>query len=216
MPELMDTLRQEHGNIASLLLVLEAQIKEFEAGHRPDYDVVSAALDYFETFPDLYHHPKEDLVFAKLRARDPASAEAIGDLAHEHRGLRARVKQFADTLRAVLGEAELPRADFVRRARQFIDAQWQHLHMEEERFFPAADKMLTAADWAELKAQAGEVADPLFGAPHGDEFEQLRQAILKWQAQYELTTAAGRPASHVRNDAAGAGSRVVNIAQDGA
>jgi hemerythrin-like domain-containing protein len=183
MADVLETLRQEHGNIASLLLTLEAQIDAFEAGGRPDYDVVSATIDYFETFPDLYHHPKEDLVFARLRERDPARAEAVGDLAREHASLRGRMKRFADMLRDVLGEAELRRADFVACARQFIDAQWRHLHMEEERFFPAAERILTPADWAELKAEMSETTDPLFGGSTGENFERLRQAILAWQAQ---------------------------------
>jgi len=190
MAEVLESLRQEHGNIASLLLTLEAQIDEFEAGRRPDYEVMSAAIDYFETFPDLYHHPKEDLVFARLRACDPASAEAVGDLAREHESLRGRMKRFAGMLRDVLGEAELRRADFVDGARQFIDAQWRHLHMEEERFFPAAERILTPSDWAELKAEMSQAADPLFGGSSGDAFERLRQAILKWQAQDRLAAGA--------------------------
>ena len=46
--------------------------KVFDRGDRPDYEVIRAVISYFEVYPEVYHHPQEDLVFAKLRTRDPA------------------------------------------------------------------------------------------------------------------------------------------------
>jgi len=192
MARLLETLREEHGGTVSLLLALSAQIDDFEGGTRPDYDIVLAALEYFETFPDLYHHPKEDLVYARLRERDAASADEIGDLERAHRDLSEGVKKFASALRAVLNEAELPRSLFVERARRFVEAQRDHIRMEEDRFFPAAERLLTEADWRELEAQIGTAADPLLGGRAGARFERLRQAILSWQVENQ-TAAATHP-----------------------
>ena len=79
--------------MAALVKALEWQVAEFDAGRAPDYDVIRSAVDYFLSFPDLYHHPKEDLVFSRLKARAPDVVERIGDLRREHEALAARMRE---------------------------------------------------------------------------------------------------------------------------
>jgi hemerythrin-like domain-containing protein len=185
MPEALDSLRLEHCNLAILLRTLEWQVAEFQNGNQPDYDVIRATLDYFLGFSDVYHHPKEDLVFAKLSECDPGIVKKIGDLRKAHEELAVRVHEFDKALRAVIDEAEVSREAFARWARRFIDLQRQHIEMEESVFFPAAEKTLTAKDWADLKTRMTKAADPLFGNSVGQNFESLRKTILAWQAQDE-------------------------------
>ena len=186
MHEILEVLRQEHGNIISLVNTLEWQLAEFERGKAPDYDVIGAALEYFLNFPDLQHHPKEDLVFAKLRERDAAAAASVGDLHREHEELGARSREFSAGLHAVFDELEIPRKTFIIRARRFIDLQRRHLEMEEASFFPAADKTLTAEDWAGVHACMTTGEDSLFGRDVAAKFDRLRRTILAWQAQDEV------------------------------
>jgi Hemerythrin HHE cation binding domain len=81
---IIERLSQEHRNIERLLAVLERELEVFDRGDRPDYEVIRAVISYFEVYPEVYHHPQEDLVFAKLKTRDPAAAAKVGDLAREH------------------------------------------------------------------------------------------------------------------------------------
>jgi len=81
---IIELLSQEHRNIERLLAVLERELEIFDRGGRPDYEVIRAIISYFEVYPEVYHHPQEDLIFAKLKIRDPAAAAKIGDLAREH------------------------------------------------------------------------------------------------------------------------------------
>ena len=78
---IIERLSQEHRNIERLLAILERELQVFDRGDRPDYRVISAVISYFELYPEVYHHPQEDLVFAKLKIRDPAAAAKVGDLA---------------------------------------------------------------------------------------------------------------------------------------
>jgi hemerythrin-like domain-containing protein len=197
MPDVLDALRQEHGNTAALLRSLEWQIGEFATCSQPDYDVIAATLDYFLSFPELEHHPKEELIYARLQKRDPATAQAIGDLVRAHRELAARAREFAAGLRAVLGEAEVSREAFVRWARGFIDLQRHHITMEDESFFPAAERALTAQDWIELSGKLTTREDPLFGARVDERFERLRETILDWQAQDQAVAERSRAKSAV-------------------
>jgi hemerythrin-like domain-containing protein len=78
---IIERLSQEHRNIEKLLAILERELEVFDRGDRPDYEVIRAVISYFKVYPEVYHHPQEDLVFAKLRERDPVAAAKVGDLA---------------------------------------------------------------------------------------------------------------------------------------
>jgi hemerythrin-like domain-containing protein len=177
MAEIIDRLRAEHANIARLTAAVEKQLAVFNAGGRPDYDLMAAALEYFATYAARHHHPTEDLVYEKLQARDPDAAKAAGDLLAEHARLEVLTRRFAEALHKVVQESAVPRAWFDGEARAFITAQQAHSKAEEERFFPAAEAALSAEDWAELATRGARGDDPLFGAKADKRFAALRREI---------------------------------------
>lgn len=185
MSEVIQVLRREHAHMASLVKTLEWQVSEFEKGGQPDYEIIRSAVEYFLSFPDLYHHPKEDMIFAVLEERDPTAAHTIGDLRHEHEMIAARTRELSAGLNVVLEEAQVPRESFVRWARAFTDLQQLHMRMEEEVFFPAALEALTEEDWQALAAEMTKEDDPLFGENVGNRFKALRETVLRWQQEYQ-------------------------------
>lgn len=185
MPEALSRLQEEHKNIVRLLDVLAHQVEVFESGERPDYDVLAAVADYFTGFPDRCHHPKEDVILQRLRQRDPAAAKAIGDLEAEHERVGELARRFKEAVQNVLDEVEVSRDAFATAARHFIDYQRKHLQMEEQRFFPVARTALGADDWAEIDRLTVQEEDPLFGSAVSAEYAELRDNILKWEAQDE-------------------------------
>ncbi len=185
MKDIVATLHKEHANISQLLDVLQRQVDAFDRGERPDYDIVEGVADYFLSYPDLYHHPKEDLIFEKLKQRDPAVVERIGDLRREHDELAARTRKFATGVRAILDEAGVSRESFHQWAVAFIDLQRDHLMREERLFFPAALSALTPGDWAEIADRISDNEDPLFDAAAGGRYDALRRNILSWANEPE-------------------------------
>ena len=178
MVEVVRRLRQEHASMAGLLDVLERQIAVFREAEDPDYDIIEAVVDYCLTYPDLCHHPKEDLVYDALRACDPEAAAGVGDLPADHRELATLTRRFADAVQQVLQESRMPRERFANLATGFIDAYRQHMEMEETLFFPAALRSIGETDWAKIDAQVTDRDDPLFGATVEKRFQALRDDIL--------------------------------------
>lgn len=196
MTEVMRVLQREHANMAALVKTLDWQIREFEVGGQPDYDVIRSVVDYFLSFPDLYHHPKEDLVYEKLKQRAPDVVERIGDLRREHEMIAARSREFSAGLKAILEEeAHVPREAFVRWGRSFIDVQMRHMTMEETEFFPVAQQVLSDQDWQELETAMTTPEDPLFGEKVGERFEHLHRSIMRWQAEDQQARAGSSGAS---------------------
>src|ERR1700687_1317225 len=109
MTEIIDTLREEHRNIEKLLLVLERELCVFDRGEGPDYQVVRSVIEYFQNYPDSCHHPKEDMIFEKLKARDPIAAASVGDLEAEHQKGSKRLRRVTRTIDSILADREILR-----------------------------------------------------------------------------------------------------------
>ena len=175
-----------------LLRALERQLDVFDRGGTPDYDVVQGVIDYCLDYPDLYHHPKEDLVLERLRQRDPAAAEEVGDLVALHEALGSLTRRFAEAMDNVVHGAEVSRDAVAELAREFLEVYRKHIAMEETTFFPAALAALEEEDWEAIELRLGARVDPLFvGAPDA-RFARLREDILAWEkADAEAAGSAG-------------------------
>jgi len=185
MVEILRRLRKEHRNIARVVNALEHQLAIFDRGEQPDYDVLAAAAEYFTGFPDRCHHPKEGLLFGKLKKKDPVAAASNGNLDVEHDEIAGLARHFREAVENVLEDVEVPRGAFDAVLRQFISKQRRHMEMEEQHFFPLALKVLSEEDWAEIDRQVIEEDDPLFGHEASKEFEGLLRNILNWEEEDE-------------------------------
>lgn len=184
MSDVIASLNEDHVNLAKLLRAVERQLDLFDTGEAPDYDILRGVVDYCLNYPDLYHHPKEDLIYQRLRHRDRDAAALVGDLEAEHRSLTDLTRRFAGALHSVLRDAEVPREAFDGVAREFIERHRQHMRMEEEVFLPAAERSLTAEDWAAIGAKSAAYEDPVFGPAESEEhYVALRQELLIWAGE---------------------------------
>ncbi len=183
MSKIIQILLDEHRNIEKLLLVLEQELDVFDHSEPPDYEILRAVIDYFKDYPESYHHPKEDLVFAKLKLRDPAVATRIGDTEAEHQAETKRLHRFAQAVEDILAGREYPRQSFHDLVREFIEYQRQHMNKEEQLLFPAAVKVLHPDDWAEIDGRLNDRTDPLFDGAIEGKFDALRQTVLRWEQE---------------------------------
>jgi hemerythrin-like domain-containing protein len=179
MIEIIEILRQEHRNIDKVLGVLEQELNVFDRGGRPDYEVVLAVIDYFRDYPDSCHHPKEDLIVEKFKARDPARAAAIGDLQAEHREAAKRLRQVAQAVERVLSDQDLLRETVDSVIRDFIRHERQHMAMEERIVFPAVLNALQPEDWADIALQLADRYGPPSEPDFEEKFSTLRRNILQ-------------------------------------
>jgi hemerythrin-like domain-containing protein len=193
MPKIIDALLEEHRNIDKLLSVLEHELTLFDHNERPDYDILQSIILYFEDYPQSCHHPKEEVLFSKLRARDPAAVAAYGDVDADHETEARRLQRFAGAVNAVLADQEVLRESIHEAVHEFIRSQREHLKKEETLLFPAAVKALRPEDWAEIELQMAARKDPLFDGEVAEKFHSLERSILRWEQEAEdARAAAGR------------------------
>jgi hemerythrin-like domain-containing protein len=144
-----------------------------------DFDLMKQIIDHTLHYPSLINHPREDLLFRRLLARDPASKLAIGDLIKEHDELAQLAQRFAAALHNVARDVELPRQCFESLARNYIATTRQHMATEEQSLFPRLLATLQDSDWAELNALVAAGYDPLFGGNMEKHYLDLHRRIMK-------------------------------------
>jgi len=190
MPRIIDILLEEHQNIEKLLLVLERELEVFDGGGRPDYEILQTIIQYFQDYPESCHHPKEEKIFEKLKARDPAAAKAFGNVEAEHELEAKRLRSFARAVDSILADQEFLRESFHLAMNDFVEHQRRHLEKEEQLLFPAAVKALRPEDWAEIDARLDNRKDPLFNNVVEEKFHNLEKTILRWERETEESRAA--------------------------
>ena len=173
-------IREEHAALSamlrSILLLLEQHRRHATL---PDFAALRAMLFYVDEFPERLHHPKETrLLFPKLRERAPALAAVIDRLDQDHERGEAAIRTLEHALLAyeVMGESR--RADFEAAAERYVGFYLDHMAVEERELLPAAQRLLSAADWAELDAAFAENRDPLTGHEVAPDYQPLFRKIL--------------------------------------
>jgi hemerythrin-like domain-containing protein len=179
MVEIIEILRQEHRNIEKLLRVMEQELSVFDRGERPDYEVFGAVIEFFKKYPDTCHHPKEDIIYEKFKARAPDQADSIPDLEAEHREAAVRLRRVAQAIDAVLNDQELLRDSVNRIVRDFIDNERKHIALEDEVVFPAIASSLQPEDWADIALKIADRYGPPLQADFEEQFSTARRNILE-------------------------------------
>jgi hemerythrin-like domain-containing protein len=185
MTYVVEVLRQEHRNIEKSLQLLEQKLSVFDRGDHPNYEVVVGIMDYFKDYPDSCHHPKENMIFDKLKSRDPAAAARIVDLRIEHEEEASRLRRAAQAVERVLADQDLLRETVDEIVRDFIEHERQHMQMEEQILFPTALNALRPKDWADIALKLADGRDPLNGPDLEQKFSLLRRKILEIEAEAE-------------------------------
>ena len=175
MAALMEALRREHADMTALLDLMDRQIAQFQEGASPDFNLVRGIISYFLTYPDLYHHPKEDLIAERLRNRAPDQVASLESLLNGHMDLAHLTRRLATaTVDQMVRPDDEPREWFSSLGRDFIDSNRRHMAMEEVHFFPLALQVLSDGDWADLDGRfAAGTAESHLRALHGAVLDQV-------------------------------------------
>jgi len=172
----------DHVNFGRLLNLLEDELGRVHAAGAPDYELMHDIMFYMTHYSDLLHHPKEELMFARVGTRDASRRPTIDALTLQHARLKDIGEAAAGVLDAVVNGSITPRERIEAAARAYIAELREHMRMEESEILPCAGRLLTDADWAEIDAAIAHVDDPLFSGHVQERYAGLRAAINR-QAQ---------------------------------
>ena len=167
----------EHAYFKRLLALLFDQVALFESGQRPNYELMQDIIAYLRNYSDKYHHPREDVAFARLAHRCPDQAAVFARLRQEHRVIANAGEKLAAQIEAILEDTILPRAEIEAAAATYLVYYENHINREERDVLPLAARLLTRADWDAVNAAVPGGPDPLFGSDPAQHYRDLRRQI---------------------------------------
>lgn len=166
----------DHRNFARLLELLEQQIDSIHKGGRPDYELMRLIVYYLRHNPDRFHHPREDVAFARMVERDPQLQLEVARRTQEHVVIAAAGEELLDCLNQIIAGAVLDPSALEAAAATYLVDYRHHLAAEEREVIPRAMQLLTSADWTAVAAVPDE-PDPVFGGGADALYGELRKRI---------------------------------------
>lgn len=178
-PLAIQIIEDEHLAISAVLYSLRYLIKEIRSGMEPNFPLIKAILDYIVSYPDRWHHPKEDqYLFAAIRRRTSDADELVKRLTHEHKEGRKMIDSLKQKLVDFQQGKKEAKDHFLHAAERYTELEWSHLQTEEDILIPIAERVLLDEDWQEIATAFQENDNPLFGIKPKDEADALYQRIL--------------------------------------
>jgi len=173
-------IREEHRALAAVLHGMLHLMGEIGTrGKAPDFRLLGAMVYYIDTFPERFHHPKEDrYLFRVLRLRHPGADPLLDRLETEHRAGAEKIRALEQALTRYNAGGPTEFSNFRAAVEAYAAFHWDHMRAEESELLPMAEKYLTPADWLEIDPAFLGHTDPLLGADVGAKYEALFTRIV--------------------------------------
>ena len=177
---MLTALRAEHRHIAGVMKLFSVQLRSIDDGQLVDTHVVYEVMDYMVTWPDRFHHPREDLIYGRVAELDVSAADEVDSLQREHDEMAGRGREVLAKIED-WREGSVSGAEVVKSGRAYVERMYTHMNSEEELVFPHIESVLTLEDWRELSEddQLRPVSDPVFGPKVQREFRNLARKLRR-------------------------------------
>jgi hemerythrin-like domain-containing protein len=151
----IEVLVEEHILIIQMVGLLKKESDRIVQSGKVDFDFIGAAVDFFRTYADRYHHGKEEgLLFKGLYSKkmDPADAKMMNELILEHATARKAVSSL-DALKdkCVGGKAGLEQ-EVLSQLKVLTELYPTHIQKEDTQFFNASTKYFSLPEQEKMLA----------------------------------------------------------------
>ena len=167
-------LRADHHNIARLLVLMRNSIALIsEVNLESEIPNIRKCAEYLMLYPDEIHHPKEDILFNRLKYRDDSSTVYIDNLLAEHELLSRKSQEFYELVNEIEDSRKVVYDNLKMISVDYIDSQFRHMRYEEASVFPLIEQKLTLNDWKSILQSLPSGDDPLFNENRNSHFDSL-------------------------------------------
>ena len=150
---IIEQLHHDHKQLVRILYHLERELKAFNGllKEAANMETILDILDYIQVYPEIWHHPTEDVIYEMLLQKDIPSPELLADALEEHAILELLTENLQANINAAVTDQDFSPARFIKSTTVFINRQLQHMEREQKNLFPLAEKYLDKSDWDVIK-----------------------------------------------------------------
>ena len=177
LADLLADLREDHSNMETMLDLLERDLERIRHSEKPDYELVHDIMRYMTVYSDAAHHPKEDLLYATMKAEDPSLAAGLEKIEPEHRELAILGETLRNDVEAIASGATVTRFRLVADMTDYVERLREHMSWEEGDLFQRADALVAAESAMFVSISHLNKLDPVFGSEREHSFANFLQNI---------------------------------------
>lgn len=179
MPDPFKQLHLDHINYSRLLNLLELHLDRHETDDNPDYLLMQDIMKYMINYPDIFHHPAEEHLFAMLGEVDKKDAATIEKLCEEHSTLANLARELRDLLKNASTGHIVEKDRILDTGKRYVDTYREHINLEEREIFPLLKAVVSHEAMDKSRQLTGVTSDPLFNDPVSDEYNRLFRSITE-------------------------------------
>ena len=172
---MINKLLTEHNHIRRTLNLLEMQFLDLCRNKKPDFSMMRSIVVYVQEYPELAHHPLEDMVYAILLKREE-KVDLLQKLITDHTDLEMITRNLRECVESHL-QGDFSEKKLKQLLSKFRIRQRQHLYAEEMEIYPLAQSSLTKEDWGKVQSVLPHGDDPVFGTRTREDYELLYRQI---------------------------------------
>jgi len=174
MHPLLIELEFEHQNLRKLLVCLEREIDQLDDAPKEALHHIVLLLEYLKLQPERAHHVNEECIRAELMGCGVEPQQSLYSIREDHGAFNSMIKRLGDLVR------NHPKSRRLRdHLRAFVARYQEHMNLEEEHLFQAAEKLLDVKAWGRIEEAWIAYPDPVFGNKVQRRFLPLAIALRK-------------------------------------
>ena len=175
--KVLGELRQDHRNMSVMLDLLERESNRLFDGDSTDFDLLHDIMEYMTVYPDAVHHPKEDRIYAELKAVRPDLSRGFDRITLDHRNIEELGLKLRDNIASVTSEGLVPRKTVVADALRYVNTLRSHMQWEELDLFRRVEEMIAEGHKLIEATTYLQKPDPVFGPEVEEKFARLFESV---------------------------------------
>ena len=178
MKPILNKLHQDHINFFKLLEYLDSQAQLLKECERIDLELILDAIRYMQEYPDLVHHPLEDVIYKYVLEHFDEVHNELVYLLNEHDEMPELTNKLFEMVQAALAGEPQKRQELYRYLKEYVDRQKNHMNKEESPVYSVIESTLSEHDWKNINSELSSVNDPMFGKDVKRSYQELLQKVI--------------------------------------
>jgi hemerythrin-like domain-containing protein len=176
-------LRQDHKNMSLMLNLLEQESNRLFDGEDTDFELLYDIMHYMTVYPDAVHHPKEDRIYAEIKAARPDLSVGFDRITVDHRHIAELGVRLRDEVASINAGGIIPKKSVVADTLRYVNTLRGHIQWEELDLFRRVEEMVEEGHELFEAATFLQTSDPVFGpeveANFSRLFDSVRERVLQ-------------------------------------
>jgi hemerythrin-like domain-containing protein len=170
-------LRQDHKNMSLMLNLLELESNRLFDGFDTDFELLHDIMHYMTVYPDAVHHPKEDRIYAELKAVRPDLSIGFDRITVDHRHIAELGFKLRNDIESVTSGGVIRKISVVADTLRYVNTLRGHMQWEELDLFRRIEDMVAEGHELIESSTYLQNTDPVFGPEVEEKFARLFESV---------------------------------------